>query len=218
MIDEVETRYSEAARHEIERRWQNVTAPNEGGTPLSATAFLSLIQFPMRGGDWEKREPTEASRAWLHAAMKAQDDIQILLEGIAFQERELELAKRGRADATQQAEGCRGALQASLSLYGSQVGAILALLCRYSPAESAEIVAAIAEHQNKITSNFLDFIDNKKESGPASPPPVAIKNAADGRRPTLNPLAHGAPFPGPVPPSPEDCPSRIPPNKEGGGE
>ena len=79
MTDGSETRYTPAIRAEIERRWQNLpTAPAHLTRPLTFGTIGFEICQCTRWGD-----------TWLSTHLHAQDDIQILLEGLATAERSL---------------------------------------------------------------------------------------------------------------------------------
>lgn len=81
------TRYSPATRAEIERRWQNLPIYPAGGT-CSLTPeglFEALHAHPSDLSGWL----THRGHFWLATHLHAQDDIQILLEGLATAERSM---------------------------------------------------------------------------------------------------------------------------------
>lgn len=86
MTDGSEPRYTTAIRAEIERRWQDVDVPVHWMAPPTAGTIIRDL-----GADPDSRLVV-GWRAWLATHLYAQEDIQILLEGLATAEREVRAA------------------------------------------------------------------------------------------------------------------------------
>lgn len=120
MTDGSETRYTPAIHAEIERRWQDLEVPVHWMAPLTAWGIIRDI------GTDPYSHLADGWCSWLETMIHAQEDIQILLEGVATAERSLlaatariaEVEGLRREDATRYTDMIKRVGEANLELRG----------------------------------------------------------------------------------------------------